>query len=191
MPKLKQREIANLKLNNNRYENQNNNNNYKNLNSFSTSNKNNSKKFDLDQYLEEIARNKEKEIEKNKDCEINEFREKEIENNREKNINYSKSVNDKKRYFPKNNEISNPELFFKKANRDFLKYRKEQKKFDDYNYRIIMIHHRNRFVKKEPDINPYNPKLNCFKVGNSSLVQNVILRPDDCYGNFRYNFKYV
>ena len=191
LPKLKQREIANLKLNNNRYENQNNNNNYKNLNSFSTSNKNNSKKFDLDQYLEEIARNKEKEIEKNKDCEINEFREKEIENNREKNINYSKSVNDKKRYFPKNNEISNPELFFKKANRDFLKYRKEQKKFDDYNYRIIMIHHRNRFVKKEPDINPYNPKLNCFKVGNSSLVQNVILRPDDCYGNFRYNFKYV
>ena len=184
LPKIRQREIQNLKMKINRNENQNDFNN-SNFSSFSLANKNRYEQFNLDEYLEEIAKNKEKnkEMEYNKEIEIE--KNNENENNNENILQPSKSVNDINLYFPKNNEISNPEMFYKKANKEFYKYRKEYKKFDDYNYKIILLHNKNRFVKKKPDINPYNPKINSFKIGNSSLAPNVILRPDDCYGNFK------
>ena len=185
LPKIRQREIQNLKLKINRNDNQNDFNNNKNFNSFILANKIKHEQFDLDKYLEEVAKNKEKNkaIENNKEIEIEKNIEK--ENNNENNLPVSNSVNDIKKYFPKNNEISNPELFYKKGNKEFYEFRKEYKKFDDYNYKLILLHSKNRFVKKEPDIKPYNRKINSFKIGNSSLAPNVILRPDDCYGNFK------
>lgn len=178
------RDIDNLKLTiNNRYEN--NNQKFKNNNvnmNLNTHSRNKLEDFDMNNYLEEVNKNKEKikeEEKKEKEKEI-----KELENNNNNKINTSKSAKDIV-YFPKNNEISNPELFYKKGNIDFYKYRKEQKKFDDYNYKIILDRNKNRFIKKEPDINPFNPRINLFKIGNSSLAHNVILRPDDCYGNFK------
>jgi hypothetical protein len=185
LPKIRQREIQNLKLKINRNDNQNDFNNNKNFNSFILANKIKHEQFDLDKYLEEVDRNKEKNkaIENNKEIEIEKNIEK--ENNNENNLPVSKSINDNKKYFPKNNEISNPELFYKKGNKEFYEFRKEYKKFDDYNYKLILLHSKNRFVKKEPDIKPYNRKINSFKIGNSSLAPNVILRPDDCYGNFK------
>ena len=44
---------------------------------------------------------------------------------------------------------------------------------------------KNRFIKKEPDINPFNPRVDSYKIGNSSLAHNIILRPGDSYGNFK------
>lgn len=191
LPKLRQKEISNLKMNFNRYDEQNDFNNNYNYNSFSTSNRNKPYKFDLNNYLEEISKNKEKEMAGGGEIEIEKSKEKEIEYNNENLPYVSNSINDNKKYFPKNNEISNPELFYKKGNREFQIYRKEQKKFDDYNYKLILLHNKNRFIKKEPDINPFNPKVNLYKIGNSSLPQNVILRPGDCYGNFKNTFKYL
>ena len=186
LPQIKLREIPNIKLKINRYENPNNININNKNNSFTTSSKKKSEHFELDKYLEKIARNKE--IINNKDIEIEKNIENKMkdekENNKENILPISNSVNDNKKYFPKKNEISNPELFYKKKNNNFYKYRKEYKKFDDYNYKIILLHNKNRFIKKEPDINPYNPQINLYKIGNSSLSQNIILRPGENYGNF-------
>ena len=110
-----------------------------------------------------------------------------MQDNNKNNINTTKSVKDIK-YFPKNNEISNPELFYKKGNIEYYKYRKEQKKFDDYNYNIILNHNKNRFIKKEPDVNPFNPRINLYKIGNSSLAHNIILRPGDFYGYLKQSY---
>ena len=197
LPKIQQREMENKRLKLNKYEKQNNIINKINQSSFSTTNKN-TKSFDLKFYLEEVEKNrkerginKEIEIEKEnirKEREIN--KEIEKENNIEKVINVSNSIDNMintKKYFPKNNEISNPELFYKKNDIEFYKYRNEQKKLGDYNYKLVLIHNKNRFIKKEPDINPFNQKINLFKVSDSSLSHNIILRPGESYGNFKCN----
>ena len=173
LPNIKQSEIAKLKMKFNNYENQNDIINKNNMSNFSTSNRNRYSNFNLDNYL--------KEIEKNKKMINNQIK----DNNKEKVLKVSKSVSNIGKYFPKNNEISNPELFFKKGDQNFHKYRERQKKFDEYNYRVILNHHINRFIKKEPDINPFNPRVDSYKIGNSSLPHNIILRPGDSYGNFK------
>lgn len=99
----------------------------------------------------------------------------------EKNIPISRSLKNIN-YFGKKNEISNPELFFKRGDINYYRYRDEQKRFDDYNYRIILNNNKSRFIKKEPDINPFNPKLEAYKIGESSLKHNIILKPEDFYG---------
>lgn len=196
LPIIQQREMANKRLKLNKYEKQNNIINKINQSSFSTTNKNS--QFDLEYYIEEVEKNrkerginKELEIDNNrKEREINKQMEIEKENNIDNIINVSNSINNlknPKKNFRKYNEISNPEVFYKKSDIEFYKYRNEQKKLGDYNYKIVLIHNKNRFIKKEPDINPFNQKINSFKVSDSSLSHNIILRPGESYGNFKCN----
>ncbi len=197
LPSPRKREIDNLKQAINRYENPNditNQINYStNLNLNNNSPKNRMNNFNMNTYLEEVTKNREKlkeeEKQKEKDKEKDKGKEFNIQmqDNNKNNINTTKSVKDIK-YFPKNNEISNPELFYKKGNIEYYKYRKEQKKFDDYNYNIILNHNKNRFIKKEPDVNPFNPRINLYKIGNSSLAHNIILRPGDFYGYLKQSY---
>ena len=96
---------------------------------------------------------------------------------------YVKKINEVKKYekqfLPKirQREIQNLKM---KINRN-----ENQNDFNNSNFSSFSLANKNRFVKKEPDIKPYNRKINSFKIGNSSLAPNVILRPDDCYGNFK------
>ena len=90
------------------------------------------------------------------------------------------------RYSGKSGEITNPEYYYQRNNRDYFKYRMEQKKYLDYNYEIM----KNKFNKKkrEPDINPYNPIINqAFENGKTDLLHNPILNP---INNYSYN-KYL
>ena len=82
-------------------------------------------------------------------------------------------------------EITNPELFYKRNNNDYFKYRAEQKKYLDYNYRILM--NRNKLHdKKEPNINPFNPKDEDFEHYKSDLPHNPILNPVNYYSYNKY-----
>lgn len=90
------------------------------------------------------------------------------------------------RYSGKSGEITNPEYYYQRNNRDYFKYRMEQKKYLDYNYEIM----KNKFNKKkrEPDINPFNPIINqAFENGKTDLLHNPILNP---INNYSYN-KYL
>ena len=84
-------------------------------------------------------------------------------------------------------EITNPDYFFQRNNKDYYKYRLEQKKYLDYNYEIIK-NRMNKKNKREPDINPYNPiNEKPFEKGKSDLLHNPILNP---INNYSYN-KYL
>ena len=184
LPKLRQKEISNLKMNFNRYDNQkNNNNNFQ--NSFNTSIRNKYNKYLMKKYLAEVNKNRQL-LNNRNSLEI----EKSIENKNNNNNNeilppVTKSINNINKYFPLSNEISNPELYYRKCDKDFYIFRNQHKKFDDYNYKLILLHKTNRFLKKEPDVNPYNPKINYYKSGNSTLEHNVILRPNESYKNLK------
>ena len=83
------------------------------------------------------------------------------------------------------NEITNPDLFYKRNNNDYFKYRAEQKKYLDYNYQIIL--NRNKLHnKQEPNINPYNPKNEDFEHYKSDLAHNTILNPVNYYSYNKY-----
>jgi len=101
----------------------------------------------------------------------------------EKDTHVSKSLKNIN-YFGRKNEISNPELFFKRSDEDYYRYREEQRRFDDYNYNILLNKNKSRFIKKEPDINPFNPKIDLYKIGKSNLSHNTILKPEDFYGYY-------
>ena len=130
LPSPRKREIDNLKQAINRYENPNditNQINYStNLNLNNNSPKNRMNNFNMNTYLEEVTKNREKlkeeEKQKEKDKEKDKGKEFNIQmqDNNKNNINTTKSVKDIK-YFPKNNEISNPELFYKKGNIEYYK----------------------------------------------------------------------
>ena len=130
LPSPRTREIDNLKQAINRYENPNditNQINYStNLNLNNNSPKNRMNNFNMNTYLEEVTKNREKlkeeEKQKEKDKEKDKGKEFNIQmqDNNKNNINTTKSVKDIK-YFPKNNEISNPELFYKKGNIEYYK----------------------------------------------------------------------
>ena len=132
LPSPRTREIDNLKQAINRYENPNditNQINYStNLNLNNNSPKNRMNNFNMNTYLEEVTKNREKlkeeEKQKEKDKEKDKGKEFNIQmqDNNKNNINTTKSVKDIK-YFPKNNEISNPELFYKKGNIEYYKYK--------------------------------------------------------------------
>ena len=82
-------------------------------------------------------------------------------------------------------EISNPDLFYKRNNDDYFKYRAEQKKYLDYNYKILM--NKNKLHdKQEPNINPYNPKYDDFEHYKSNLAHNPILNPVNYYSYNKY-----
>ena len=82
-------------------------------------------------------------------------------------------------------EITNPDLFYKRNNNDYYKYRAEQKKYLDYNYQILL--NKNKLHnKQEPNINPYNPKFGDFEHYKSDLPHNPILNPVNYYSYNKY-----
>ncbi len=105
----------------------------------------------------------------------------------EKNMPISNSLKNIN-YYGRKNEISNPELFYKRSDLNYYRYREEQRKFGDYNYNIVLNKNKSRFIKKEPDINPFNPKIDLYKIGKSSLSHNIILKPEEFYGYFKDSF---
>jgi hypothetical protein len=84
-----------------------------------------------------------------------------------------------------NNEISNPSSYYKKYDEDYYRYRLEQKKYLDYNYKFMMNKDYQKH-KKEPNVNPYNPKYNIFRANKSDLIHNPILNPINHYGYNKY-----
>ena len=110
----------------------------------------------------------------------------EMQNNTSNNIN-SPNLQNGLNFSTRSGEITNPNYFFQRNNKDYYKYRLEQKKYLDYNYQIIK-NKLNKRNKKEPDINPYNPiNEQPFEKGKSDLMHNPILNP---INNYSYN-KYL
>ena len=109
-------------------------------------------------------------------------------NNNNYGINNSKSIdylNERKYIFSgKRHEITNPELFYKKTNGDFYKYRAESKKYSDYNRNIIenQIYKNNNY--NNINVNPFNKGSSFDDLGRSTLIHNTILNP---IPNFSYN----
>ena len=89
-------------------------------------------------------------------------------------------------YGDRKSEITNPELFYKRNNNDYFKYRAEQKKFLDYNYQVILNKDKDKYHKQEPNINPYNPKKEDFEHYKSDLIHNPILNPVNYYSYNKY-----
>ena len=82
-------------------------------------------------------------------------------------------------------EITNPELFYKRNNEDYNKYRAELKEYLNYNYQIMQ--NKNRLNKKqEVNINPYNPIDADFEHYKSDLAHNPILNPVNNYSLNKY-----
>ena len=84
-----------------------------------------------------------------------------------------------------NNEISDPSSYYKKYDEEYYRYRLEQKKYLDYNYKNMMNVEYQKH-KKEPNINPYNPKYNYIGENKSNLAHNPIINPINHYGYNKY-----
>ena len=95
------------------------------------------------------------------------------------------SLSDNEIFSIGNNEISNPSSYYKKYDEDYYRYRLEQKKYLDYNYKFMMNKEYQKY-KKEPNVNPYNPKYNVFRSNKSDLVHNPIINPINHYGYNKY-----
>lgn len=80
------------------------------------------------------------------------------------------------------NDITNPDLFYKKAN-DYKYYQLEQQQFSKYNLDLMNMRKKER-TKEIININPFNPKLKKDDLGKSLLEYNTILNP---IPNFTYN----
>ena len=82
-------------------------------------------------------------------------------------------------------EITQPTKFNKINNQEYNKYIAEQKDYLNYNLEVMKNNWRNKFKKKEPDINPYHPyQQYLFEKGKSFLSHNPILNP---VNNYNYN----
>lgn len=88
--------------------------------------------------------------------------------------------------YVRNNEITNPDKYFKNKNQEYYKYKSEQKNYMDYNYQMMM-----EKKKKKYDggliVNPYNSGSDSAALGKSFLTHNTILNPSPY---FNYN-KYI
>ena len=82
-------------------------------------------------------------------------------------------------------EISNPELFYKRNNADYNKYRAELKHYLDYNYQVLSNENRLN-KKKEVNVNPFNPIDADFEHYKSDLAHNPILNPVNNYSFNKY-----
>ena len=90
----------------------------------------------------------------------------------------------------RSSEISNPELYYKRNNEDYNKYRAELRQYLDYNYQVLI--NKDRFNKKqEVNINPYNPINADFEHYKSDLKHNPILNPVNNYSFNKYLEKEV
>ena len=88
-------------------------------------------------------------------------------------------------YENRRSEITNPELYYKRNNEDYYKYRTEMNQYLDYNYRILS--NKDRLNKKqEVNINPYNPLDADFEHYKSDLPHNPILNPVNNYSFNKY-----
>jgi len=88
-------------------------------------------------------------------------------------------------YENRRSEITNPELYYKRNNEDYYKYRTEMKQYLDYNYKILS--NKDRLNKKqEVNINPYNPLDADFEHYKSDLPHNPILNPVNNYSFNKY-----
>ena len=85
----------------------------------------------------------------------------------------------------RNSEITNPELFYKRNNDDYTKYRAELKEYLNYNYKVLMDKKRLN-KKQEVNINPYNPIDADFEHYKSDLPHNPILNPVNNYSFNKY-----
>ena len=102
-----------------------------------------------------------------------------------KSLSKSSSMNTIFNTVNKPKEITNPELFYKRNNYDYSKYRAELKKCLDYNYNVLLNinpYHK----KKELNINPYNPINADFDYYKSDLAHNPILNPINNYSSNKY-----
>ena len=177
------------KGNNINFNRNNNNNNY--LNQFDINiQENQNKTIDVNSYsmrdksTPQINQNNYNNINKNYNFSGSEGSDSIIQN---KNFPISLSNSTNFDFSSRSGEITNPNYFFQRNNKDYYKYRLEQKKYLDYNYEIIK-NRLNKRSKREPDINPYNPINNqVFENGKSDLLHNPILNP---INNYSYN-KYL
>ena len=102
-----------------------------------------------------------------------------------KSLSKSSSMNTIINNVNKPKEITNPELFYKRNNYDYSKYRAELKKCLDYNYNVLLNINPYR-KKKELNINPYNPINADFEHYKSDLAHNPILNPINNYSSNKY-----
>ena len=88
-------------------------------------------------------------------------------------------------YANRKSEITNPELYYKRNNEDYNKYRAELRQYLDYNYQVLMDNKRTN-KKKEVNINPYNPIDADFEHYKTDLTHNPILNPVNNYSFNKY-----
>ena len=79
------------------------------------------------------------------------------------------------------NEITNPDMYYKQSNMDYIKYREQQRNYLNSNYDLMV---NNGNYKKKLDVNPYNVNSSSTSLGESMLVHNTILNP---LPNYIYN----
>ena len=104
----------------------------------------------------------------------------------QKNENNNNSIQENGYNIIGKNEITNPGYYFQRMNKDYYKYRMEQKSVLEYNRELMENKFHNKY-KKEPDINPYNPIDNKpFEIGKSNLLHNPILNPVNDYNYNKY-----
>ena len=72
------------------------------------------------------------------------------------------------------NEITNPDMYYKQSNMDYIKYREQQRNYLNSNYDLMV---NNGNYKKKLDVNPYNVNSSSTSLGESRLVHNTILNP--------------
>ena len=88
-------------------------------------------------------------------------------------------------YGNRKSEITNPELFYKRNNEDYNKYRAELRQYLDYNYKVLMDNKKTN-KKKEVNVNPYNPIDADFEHYKTDLTHNPILNPVNNYSFNKY-----
>ena len=147
---------------------------------------NNNLLLDTNNYFSNFYSNKKKNIRRN------------YFNTASKNIisdNYKNDEKNKKVLMPSlssneiysigNNEITNPSSYYQKYDEDYYRYKLEQKKYLDYNYNCMMNNEYKK-SKKEPNVNPYNPKNNSLWSNKSDLIHNPIVNPVNHYAYNKY-----
>lgn len=80
-----------------------------------------------------------------------------------------------------NREITNPDMYYKQSNMDYIKYREQQRNYLNSDYDLMV---NNGNYKKKLDVNPYNVNSSSTSLGESRLVHNTILNP---LPNYTYN----
>ena len=74
-------------------------------------------------------------------------------------------------------EITNPDKYFQSENKNYLKFKEEQRKYLDFNYNMM----KNR--SHQLLVNPYNKGSSTGDLGKSFLSNNPILNPFPNYNN--------